>query len=212
MGDKDLLPFGAAIASDVLSAFNLPGGNTLSHVANAYVAKKRKEATEIIIKEIASGKHGQISFEERDAEPLIDMAMRYSKAVSEGAARENLILLAQIIAGLKKHRAFEPDLFRRWCRIVEHLSRDQLITIGFAIRADKEITENKIDNYGKSLRSALNNAGYDESETEALITSVSSTGLMTAASAFGGLAYQPTRWLSELAKLSDFELAAAKSE
>jgi hypothetical protein len=36
---------------------------------------------------------------------LIDVIMRFSKAVADGAAQENLRLLAQVIAGLKKNKA-----------------------------------------------------------------------------------------------------------
>jgi len=53
--------------------------------------------------------------------------MRFTKAVADGAARENLHLLAQVIAGLKKNKALEGDKFRKWCSMLEHLTRDELI-------------------------------------------------------------------------------------
>ena len=107
-----MIPFGAAIAGDVLSALSIPGGSTLALFATSYLAKKRKEAAEILISEIAAGRHGPVNFDNEDIEPLIDIVLRFSKAVADGAARENLILLAQIIAGLKKRRAFDPDRFK----------------------------------------------------------------------------------------------------
>ena len=58
MADTNVIPFGAAIAGDVLSAFGLPGGNTLVSIAEGYLAKKRKDSAEILIKEISSGRHG----------------------------------------------------------------------------------------------------------------------------------------------------------
>jgi hypothetical protein len=211
MADTGIIPFGAAIAGDVLSAFGLPGGNTLVSVAEAYLAKKRKDAAEILIKEISSGRHGPVNFDEQDVEPLIDVILRFSKAVQEGAARENLILLAQIIAGLKKRRAFDPDKFRRWCKIIEQLTRDELLVIGFACRIENETREDgekQADTFNAALREQLQKAGYHERELEALLTSVGSTGLLSSASAWGGLAYVPTPWLSEVAELADFEKQA----
>jgi hypothetical protein len=102
MSDSDAIPFGAAIAGDVLSAFQLPGGNTLVKVADAYIAKKRREAANILIEEISNGYHGSISFEAHDVDPLIEITLRFSKAVADGAARANLTFLAQVIAGSKK--------------------------------------------------------------------------------------------------------------
>jgi hypothetical protein len=91
VADTNVIPFGAAIAGDVLSAFGLPGGNTLVSIAEGYLAKKRKDSAEILIKEISSGRHGPLDFNKEDIEPLIDVILRFSKAVQEGAARENLI-------------------------------------------------------------------------------------------------------------------------
>ena len=212
MPDTNIIPFGAAIAGDLLSALSLPGGNTLAAVAAGFLAKKRREAAEILIAEIASGRHGPVNFEDHDIEPLIDMILRFSKAVAEGAARENLVLLAQIIAGLKKNRAFDPDRFRRWCKVLEHLSRDELLVIGFAYRAERELAgrTDAIDAFGPLLREMLSSAGYGEGEIEALLTAVGSSGLLSSASAYGGLAYQPTPWLSELGMLADVEAHTRK--
>lgn len=214
MSDTNVIPFGAAVAGDVLSALSIPGGNTLASVATGYLAKKRKAAAELLMTEIAAGKHGPVNFEEHDIEPLIDVILRFSKAVADGAARENLVLLAQIIAGLKKHRAFDSDKFRRWCKIVEGLSRDELLVIGLACQAEKATAndgEKAIDNFSQMLRDLLQKAGFGEKELEALLTSVGSTGLLSSASAWGGLAYQPTPWLGELAQLADVELHARAS-
>lgn len=211
MADSNLVPVGAALVSEVLSAFLVPGGAALTLVADAYLARKRKAAAEVLIREIATGRHGRINFEEHDIDPLVDIVLRFSKAVEEGAARENLVLLAQVIAGLKKRRAFQADLFRRWCRILEHLSRDELLLIGLAYRTAKQFEKRPqegADNFNKLLRNHLAEAGYSEGETEALLSTVTSTGLLSSASAFSGLAYSWTPWLLELGELADIELAA----
>jgi hypothetical protein len=206
MADSDLVPFGAGIAGDVLSALGLPGGGTLSAVATSYLAKKRREAAEVLIKEISAGRHGPVNFNEQDVEPLIDIVLRFSKAVADGAARENLRLLAQIIAGLKKRRALDPDRFRRWAQIVEDMTRDELMVVGLAVRIGNEIdSEMNPDSFNEQLKSAVNYAGYSAEEVEALLTRVASTGLLSSASAWGGLAYVATPWLKELGDLAEVE-------
>jgi hypothetical protein len=207
MADSDLIPVGAAIASDVLSAFAIPGGSSLEIIAAGYLRKKRKAAAELLIVEIASGRHGPVKLEEHDIEPFIDMTLRFGKAVSDGAARENLILLAQIIAGLKKNRSFDADLFRKWSNVLEQRTRDELLVIGLAYRLAKQMPdiEKEATNYNNGLRKAIEQAGYSQGELEALLTAVASTGLLSSASAWGGLAYQPTSWLTELGTLADLE-------
>jgi hypothetical protein len=210
MPDTDIIPFGAAVVGDVLSALSIPGGNTFSALAFAALAKKRREAAEILIEEISSGRHGPVEFDAHDVDPLIEIILRFSKVVAEGAARENLVLLAQVIAGMKKHRALESDEFRKWSKVIEHLTRDVLLVVGFAYRLAKERPADRRDDFNGALRQAIKHAGYANDELEALLMSVGGSGLLSSASAWGGLAYEPTRWLLELGKLADVEGRAAR--
>jgi hypothetical protein len=211
MAKTDIIPFGAAIAGDVLSVLQIPVGGTLAAIATSVLAKKRRDAAEILIREVTCGRHGAVRFDAHDIDPLIDIILRFSKAVSEGAARENLILLAQIIAGMKKHRTLEADNFRKWSKIVEHLTKDELLVIGLAYRLEKERSNSQNNDFNGNLREAIKGAGYSNGELEALLTSVGSTGLLSSASAWGGLAYVPTDWLGELGQLADIEAHAAGS-
>lgn len=122
MSDRESLPFGAGVAATVLEIFHLPGATMAMKIAEAVLDKKRRDTADILIEEIRKGRHGEINFDEHDVDPLIDIILRFSKAVSEGAARENLRLLAQVIAGLKKNRALESDRFRRWASILEDMT------------------------------------------------------------------------------------------
>jgi hypothetical protein len=210
VSDRDIIPFGAAIASDVLSAFQLPGGATLTKVAEAYIVKKRIEAAEILIDEVSHGYHGPIQFDDHDVDPLIEIILRFSKAVADGAARENLKFLAQVIAGLKKHKALQGDQFRRWCAILEHLTRDELLVVGLSQVIKKQIDAggpNAANDFWQRLEPALEKAGYEEGEIAALSASVSRTGLLTPVSAFSGMVYMPTPWLDQLGALADLESA-----
>jgi hypothetical protein len=44
---SEIVPFGAAVVGDILSAFSLPGGNTLVTIAEGWLRKKREEAANI---------------------------------------------------------------------------------------------------------------------------------------------------------------------
>jgi len=169
-----------------------------------------------LIGEIAKGSPEPIDFTESEADPLIEIIYRFSKAVSDGAARENLRLLAQVIVGLKKNKALDPDKFRKWANTLEQLTRDELMVIGKAIAIKREFDTGSLQlnvpgDFWKSLRSALETSGYQPGEIEPLCASLSRTGLLLPASAYGGMIYMPTPWLTELATLADVEgIAAAK--
>jgi hypothetical protein len=207
MAGTDVVTLGAAVASDVLSGLSFPGGSTLELIASAHLAKRRKEAADILIAEIRTGRHGPVNFEEEDIDPLIEIVLRFSKAVGEGAARENLILLAQVIAGLKKHRALQGDQFRKWAGILEHLTRDELLVIGtaYVIAERFEAAGTDINEYYKTLLSELELKGYGENEAYALLASISRTGLLAPVSGWGTLIFRPGPWLKELGTLADLE-------
>lgn len=214
MSESDSIPLGAAIAGDVLSALMIPGAGTLSLVAQAFVQKKRREAADLLIEEISRGFHGQIEFDRFDIDPLLEIIYRFSKAVDDGAARENLRLLAQIIAGLKKYKALDSDRFRKWCAILEQLTRDELLVIGKAIVARREIANSETDvanDFCQRLFFALEQAGYSKEEVGALLTTVSRTGLVVPQSAYDGMVYMPTPWLDELGRLADLENVGASN-
>jgi hypothetical protein len=207
MADSDSIPFGAVIAADIMSAFMLPGGATLSKLADQYLAKRRREAADILIQELQAGRHGEIRFEEHDIDPLLEITMRFSKAVDEGAARRNLRLLAQVIAGLKRNKTFDPDRFRRWCGILEQLTRDELVALGrayiLAIKLKEVGKEADSRLFSQSLLDDLKFGGYVPLEIEALFVSLARTGIFIPMPAFGSINYIPSPWLFELGGLAD---------
>jgi hypothetical protein len=204
---KELIPWGAAIAGDVMSKLMIPGGNSLSKLGEAYLQKKRKEAADILIEEIGKGSPEPIDFTESDADPLIEIVYRFSKAVSDGAARENLRLLAQIIAGLKRNKALEPDKFRKWANILEQLTRDELMVVGKAIALRRKMVaagDKPSFDFFSILQEEMKAAGYG-AEIMSLYASVSRTGRLFPGSAFGALVYRPSAWLDELGQLANVE-------
>jgi hypothetical protein len=214
MSGREMIPWGAAVVGDVLSAFKLPGGNTLAKLGDRYLERKQKEAAEILIEEVAKGSPEPINFAESEADPLIEIIYRFAKAAADGAARENLRLLAQVIAGLKKNKALEPDRFRKWANILEQLTRDELVVIGKAISIKRSMTAEgapfNTNEFATRLRSELITSRYSPTEIDPLCASLVRTGLLLAASGYGGvLVPLPTPWLDELGTLADVEGLAA---
>lgn len=214
MSGKEMVPWGTTIVGDVISALQLPGGGFIGKLGDKYLERKQKEAAEILIEEVAKGSAEPINFEERDLNPMIEIAYRFSKAAADGAARENLRLLAQVIVGLKKNKALDPDKFRKWANILEQLTRDELVVLGKAIAIRREIVAagaGAPNDFWQKLKSELEAGSYPAAEIGPLCTSVSRYGLLVPVSAFGGMVYMPTLWLDELGALADVEgIAAAK--
>jgi hypothetical protein len=206
-GESGSLLLAGTMAADVLSAFGVPGGALLSKGLDLHLAKRRREAANILINEIARGHHGEIRFEEHDIDPLIEIVLRFSKAVEEGAARENLKLLAQVIAGLKKNKVLESDRFRKWCSVLEHLTRDELVVLGRAYRiAIRDQSTQEKNTFAQDLISDLEKCGYTSGETSALCASLARTGLLIPIPAVGSIIYQRSPWLMELGRLADLSV------
>jgi hypothetical protein len=213
MSGNEMVPWGTAIVGDVLSAFNLPGGSFVSKLGDKYLERKQKEAAEILIEEVAKGSPEPIDFTGSGADPLIEIIYRFLKAAADGAARENLRLLAQVIAGLKKNKALEPDKFRKWANILEQLTRDELLVIGKAIAIKRKMASEGVafipNDFSNHLRSDLIASGYQATVIDPLCASLGRTGLFLGASGYGGvMVYLPMPWLDELGTLADVESVA----
>ncbi len=206
------ISFGAAFAADVISSYG-PFGGLFSKVADAYLEKRAALARDILIKEIEDGFHGGTTFEEEDIDPLIDILLRFSKAVSDGASKTNLRLLAQIVAGLKKNKALDGDAFRRWAAALEGMTRDELMIVGKAIvvaRDSPRDSYKKIENFWEVLSQSMKTGRYSEEEIAALAASVSRHGLLIPSSGYGGgILFEESPWLMELGKLVNAETMTA---
>jgi hypothetical protein len=216
-----MVPWGTAIVGDVFSALQVPGSGFFGKLGDKYLERKQREAAEILIEEVSKGSPEQINFSNSDADPLIDIIYRFAKAAADGAARENLRLLAQVIAGLKRNKALEPDKFRKWANILEQLTRDELMVVGKAISIRRkmaaEVAEgvaSRQEEFSNRLKSELSASGYQSFVIDPLCASLIRTGLLLPATGYGGvMVYLPTSWLDELGTLADVEgMANAKRD
>ncbi|NPU12053.1 hypothetical protein HL666_14875 [Bradyrhizobium sp. 83002] len=208
MSGKEMAPWGTAIVSDLLSLAQVPGGSVLGKLGDRYLEQRRAEAAKILIEELSKGSSEPINFAESDVDPMIEITYRFAKAVADGAAKENLRLLAQVIAGLKRNKALDPDKFRKWANILEQLTRDELMLIGKAIAIRRKITAAGIgapNDFWQQLTSEMTAGRYSRDEINSLCTAVCRTGLLIQLSALSDVYYTAMPWLDELAALADVE-------
>ncbi|PHR19309.1 MAG: hypothetical protein COA37_17935 [Hoeflea sp.] len=172
--------------------------------------ERQKKAVDTFLAELSNGYHGEIGFEEADIDPLISILLRYSKAASDGAAIINLRLLSQVVLGLKKNKTLDDDNFLRWCAVLEHLTRAELLMIGFSIVIDREFQVKSKDDprrvFWQVLKQRMEAGGYSPSEISSLAASVGRYGILVPVSAFGGLNYEASDWLRQLGDLVDTQL------
>lgn len=207
-----MLSFGGALVGDIVSTL-VPGGSLFSKLVDQHLAQKTQEAVEIALQELS---RGNLEFGEEDAQPFVAVLLRYSKAASEGAARRNLRLLMQIVVGLKRNKALREDAFRRWAGIVEHMTRDELMLVGQAIRLQAEIARGastEESSFWIMLRDLMSRSGYEGDELSATAEAVSRSGVFVPVLTAGGLTYRPSPRLAELSSLVDAEiLVGAESD
>lgn len=202
MTEKDFLTSAQIIVSETLTILGIPGGTTLGKALEGCAERRRNEARDILIDEIQNGIHGKVEFLPEDADDFIRIIHRYSKAVEEGAARENLKLLAQVIAGKKKNKALDPDGFLKWANILSDLTRSELLLLGKSIT----VHHKKPDEFWPKVKAEMATGGFSAEECYALASSVARTGLLLPFSAYGELEYRSSPWLAELEQLVDLEV------
>lgn len=197
MSGTNLARFGAVVAGDLISLL-VPGGGTLSYVANAVIERRQREGAQALIEELSAGLHGPVVFEELDVEPVVAMSLRISRAIRDGTSMRNIRFLAQVVAGLKKKKSLTEDSFLKWAKIVEGLTRDELLLLGIAYRIHMEISEER---FRERFEKACSEADFSAAERVFISSAISRTGLLVPTAAWGGNVYEPSPLLEELGSL-----------
>jgi hypothetical protein len=192
---SNVMGVGAALASDALSLFSVPGSGILSHYVDSLLERKRAELREIILQEI---RDGRVEFEEEDRDVFIHVALRLSKAVFEGTAKENLRLLSRVIVELKRESAFNETEFARWEKVIVDLTKDEIFAVGLA----NSINSPGHADFWSKFKDKMKENGYDSEETYAISVALSRHGLMGALPVLGGVIFSPTSRMSKLCALA----------
>ena len=186
----------------------------------SWLNKKAKEAHGILIAEISKGR--RLS---NDVAPdtFFGLLHRYLNATKQGAARRNLRLMAQVLAGsLEQDCPFEPDKLASFAELVSDLTRDEikflavfwsshiesskspLETIDPNISAEERV---QVSTQAMALERLVPGICATKLDFSALGGSLTRTGLIVAQSVYGGTRFDITPRLAELAQLSDLNSA-----
>lgn len=114
-----------SIASDILSLFHFPLTATYQALFKEHLQKKAGQARDILLEEISDSDFSKIDEDDR-----LSVMHRYLLAASNGEARLNLRILAQLIRGLLNNKNLSSPLyaseFNRYSKILEGLSYEEI--------------------------------------------------------------------------------------
>lgn len=114
----------AGLLRDALGLLGIPS-ETLASVYKEVQEQRKRDALEILLSEIRQG-----VFKNIDKSETVAIVERYLRDAMEGAARNNLKLMAQVINGMAiKNALMAPD-FRRYAAILSTLTNDEIQLLG----------------------------------------------------------------------------------
>ena len=136
-----------ALVRDVLSAFGVPGGSTLTNAATAairdYKSPKEQELRKLLLEELEAGEKSIADVAMQDQ--LFGIWLRLRHACITGVAREKLRIMARVLSGQLQDNRLSTDAFSRLAGIIEGLSIQEIVYLvtlheleGQAAKDDKE--------------------------------------------------------------------------
>ena len=210
----DKSTFAGAALSDVLSLLSLPGGSLAGATLQKLFERRRRMAHEVLIEELGRGSVTLASAVLSDrADDAVAMIMRYMRAAEEGAARLNLRLMAQVIAGQQQLPTLTADEFLYHAAIIAALRREEIILLGTLFRhwLSHNREPDDVARTGSTLRatkaSLIPRIFVNEAELTATMAAITRTGLLVPGSAFGGISYSLSPLMVRLNELAPFEAA-----
>jgi hypothetical protein len=96
------------------------------------MARRAGTARKILIEELERGDANPADVD--DVDEAAAMVFEYANAAERGAARRNLRLLAQVLAGSIITKPIYADEFLRWSRILADLTREEILVLGLYLQ------------------------------------------------------------------------------
>lgn len=121
----------AAMISDVLSYFQIPGAGTVLGVYEKILEKRRTEALHILLTEIRQG-----NFANLDRDETVSVIARYLRDAQEGTAKNNLKILAKTIKGMADQENLIAITFNRYASVISALTQNEIELLGFMAREE----------------------------------------------------------------------------
>lgn len=217
MPDKipDLL---SSVVSDGFSLDHMAGGAVAGFFLNAALSalmrQRAERARQILLEELRSG---EISLPHDQIEEGVAITYRYLQAAQQGAARLNLRLLAQVIAGRAVKSALYADEFLHYADMISSLRREEVFLLAELHRAwnsgdVKEAEEGEQCAFAFSTVAArlIPQIFSTWNEMQATAGALVRTGLLQVMPAIGMSTYAPTALLDKLVSLASLDDAISK--
>ena len=186
------------------TALNAVVTKKLGDILDSYKERKKSEVSEILIAELRTGRK---SFEDiADEDAFISVIYRIDRAATEGAGRENLRYMAQIMNGTVLAGETTPDRALYFINILAEMTKEE---VGLAIRMYDlgkihAGSERAISGF---LKDEIVPSYYlNEDTLYAALARLARTGLVLPKSGWGCITYYPSPLMDELAKLIDLQV------
>jgi hypothetical protein len=198
---------GLAVASDLYTFFDVAGFcsihiETIKNIGLQYFNSKKAEANEILLNEF-----GGIPPQNIDADFVVNY-YHYHRAAQEGAARENLRLMARIIAGQPSYKSLKINDFVSYANIISQLSYEEIQLLGVFYKHWKinKPTDNVANaTYNRSAKELIPQIFSDKEELNSEIRSLIRTGFINFIET-GVPVFKFTKKGEKIAELAKFEL------
>jgi hypothetical protein len=198
------------IAGDLLPVVTgLPLGNTLAESVTRLVDRRRRKARDVLIEELSRGRALIENVVEVDE--LAAIFLKYMRAAEEGTGRLNLRLMAMTIQGMTHKRVLTANRFLYYAGFLATLSREEVVAIATLYKNEKESADATLPEEEARARARVRTREElvpavfsTERHLNSALQAATRPGLVVGASGYGGLVYETTPLMDEIASHAPF--------
>ena len=182
--------------------------SSLKALVSAVIERRRKAAFEILLKELRQGKIQLPSVDD-----AVSAVLRYQRAADEGVARQNLRLMAQVIAGKAFLGNLKADEFVYYADMLSSLRREEIIFLAMLYKVQKawlgkEGGPNPLQHWAIVEGELIPSVFPDKQALRATATACLRTGLLSDDNTMDDSGwYMTTRLMDDLQMIAPFEAA-----
>ncbi len=125
-----------AVAADLLGAYEAPGGVTAAEGRRRDWQEQLAEARGIVLQELDAMQI--LVFEACSEQNRLSVLYTYLRAARDACPSINLRLMAKAIAGLLRRRELSGPVFNGYVRMLQNLTREEILVIGALHRHRKK--------------------------------------------------------------------------
>ncbi len=190
--------------------------NAIQVLLSSYLQRRAEASRSILLEELSLG--NRLS-SDVDKDEFCGLFFSYLTATRHGAARLNLRLMAQMIAGtLQPGFALRADELAHYSGILSQLTRDEIQLVAtmwrlqesFEDRKDVSDQEKLVAIHNEAIESLVPSVFPTKDEYTSVATSATRFGLILVRSVWGGSRFDLAPVVAKLIRLSSFESAIAK--